>query len=398
MPKLISFKKGGASLLLWSLIPAAFIGPGTVTTCAKAGASHGLSLLWALTFSIFATIILQEAAARITLASGKTLGEIIALKYGGRKAIRLKVVLFGAVAFGCAAYQAGNILGAVSGLLLVSGLPQWQWVLGLGVTAAALLWLGSIKIITRVLAAVVFFMGLVFVAVALQAPVGAAEIAAHALTPSFPENSGLLIIGLIGTTVVPYNLFLASGLGKGQDLGEMRRGLGAAVLIGGIISFSILLTGLQVKGAFSFQTLAAALQSNLGDWAGAFFGFGLFAAGASSSVTAPLAAAIAGQSIFGKNDEKWSPKSRRFRIVWSVVLGTGLAFGLSGVKPVPAIIAAQAINGLLLPVVAVFLLIAVNDRRILPEKYLNSMAWNVAMGLVVLAVAALGLYNLWRVF
>jgi len=234
--------------------------------------------------------------------------------------------------------------------------------------------------------------------VALHAPVNAAEIAQHALTPAFPENSGLLVIGLIGTTVVPYNLFLASGLAKGQDVGEMRWGLGAAVLIGGIISFSILLTGIQVKGGFSFQTLAGALQSNLGDWAGAFFGIGLFAAGASSSVTAPLAAAIAGQSIFGKKDEKWAPKSRNFRIAWAMVLGTGLVFGLSGVKPIPAIIAAQAINGLLLPVVAVFLLIAVNDRNLLPKKYRNSMAWNVAMGLVVLAVAALGLYNLWQVF
>ncbi|MFQ5448541.1 MAG: NRAMP family divalent metal transporter, partial [Saprospiraceae bacterium] len=240
--------------------------------------------------------------------------------------------------------------------------------------------------------------GLVFVGVALQAPAGGGEVVAYALTPSFPENSGLLIIGLIGTTVVPYNLFLASGLGKGQDMKEMRWGLGAAVLTGGIISASILLTGLQVKGEFSFQTLATALESGLGDWAGVFFGIGLFAAGASSSVTAPLAAAITGQSIFGKNDEKWSSKSRHFRIVWLVVMGAGLAFGLSGVKPIPAIIAAQAINGLLLPVVAVFLLIAVNDRRILPRKYLNSTAWNVAMGLVVLAVAALGLYNLWRVF
>ena len=66
--------KGSAGLLLWSIIPAAFIGPGTVTTCSKAGASFGLALVWALTFSIIATMVLQEAAARITIAPAKHWG------------------------------------------------------------------------------------------------------------------------------------------------------------------------------------------------------------------------------------------------------------------------------------------------------------------------------------
>ncbi|MCB0548279.1 MAG: divalent metal cation transporter, partial [Phaeodactylibacter sp.] len=74
MPKAISIRQGLSSVLFWSIISAAFIGPGTVTTAAKAGASFQLQLIWALAFSIFATIILQEAAARITLASGKNLG------------------------------------------------------------------------------------------------------------------------------------------------------------------------------------------------------------------------------------------------------------------------------------------------------------------------------------
>ncbi len=398
MPKFIALKKGGLSLLLWSVIPAAFIGPGTVTTCAKAGAGFGLSLLWALLFSAFATLILQEAAARITVASGKNLGEIIALKYKGRNANWLKIMLFGAVAFGCAAYQAGNILGAVSGLMLLTDVPQAVLVLALGLVAIALLWLGSIRIIANVLAGVVFLMGVAFLVVAFQSKIAPAEVLMSAVSPSIPKNSELLLIGLVGTTVVPYNLFLASGLSKGQNVSEMRWGIGLAVLIGGIISMAILLTGTQVQGVFSFQNLAQALTNGLGLWAEALFGIGLFAAGASSSVTAPLAAAITGQAIFGENDEKWSVRSRQFRLVWGVVLFTGLAFGLSEVKPIPAIIAAQAINGVLLPVVAIFLLLAVNDRRLLPEKFVNKAGWNVVMGVVVLAAAGLGIYNLWRAF
>lgn len=396
MPKFIAWKKGGLSLLLWSFIPAAFIGPGTVTTCSKAGAGFGLSLLWALTFSTLATFILQEAAARITVASGKSLGEILAVKFRGKQVAWLKIVLFGAVAFGCAAYQAGNILGAVAGLQLLTDKPQWILVAALGIIAGALLWSGSIRSIANVLAAIVFLMGISFLVVAFQSGMEPGEVLRSAVEPALPENSGLLVIGLIGTTVVPYNLFLASGLSKGQDMIEMRWGVGLAVLTGGIISMAILLTGTLVTGEFSFENLAQTLSSRLGVYGELLFGLGLFAAGASSSVTAPLAAAITGQAIFGGKDEKWSSRSIQFRVVWAGVLLTGVLFGLSDVKPVPAIITAQAINGILLPVVAVFLLLAVNDRKLLPQRFANKAGWNVVMGVVVLVAAMLGIYNVWK--
>ncbi|MAT56074.1 MAG: hypothetical protein CMN32_16510 [Saprospirales bacterium] len=397
MPKLLQMGKGSAGLLLWSIIPAAFIGPGTVTTCSKAGASFGLALVWALTFSIIATMVLQEAAARITIASGKTLGQLIGTRYRGRTATWLKVFLFGSAALGCTAYQAGNLLGAVSGLQLVSTTPPKYWLAGLGLVAAILLWTGSIRIITSAMAIIVFLMGLAFVVVGVQAPVSAPALAKSLVVPSFPEGSGLLIIGLIGTTVVPYNLFLGSGLSKGQHVSEMRKSLLPAILIGGIISLAIVLTGAQVSGEFSFAALAATLENGLGPWAGDFFGFGLFAAGISSAITAPFAAAITGQAIFGNGRPNWSTRSRNFRLVWAVVLGAGLLFGLTGVKPIPAIIAAQAANGFLLPIVAIFLWMVVNDRKLLPKRYLNSHAANALMAVVVLIVTGLGLYNLWKV-
>ncbi len=397
MPKLLQTGQGVAGLLLWSIIPAAFIGPGTVTTCSKAGASFGLALIWALTFSIIATMVLQEAAARITIASGKTLGQLIGLRYGGRSARWLRIFLFGAVALGCAAYQAGNLLGAVSGLQLVSSAPPEYWLAGLGLLAAILLWTGSIRIITGALAFIVFLMGVAFVVVGVQAPVSAAGLAGSLVLPSFPEGSGLLIIGLIGTTVVPYNLFLGSGLSKGQNVSEMRKSLLPAIGIGGLISLAIVLTGTQVKGDFSFAALAATLGDTLGNRAGDFFGFGLFAAGISSAITAPFAAAITGQAIFGNGEDHWNTKSRNFRLVWALVLGAGLLFGLTGVKPIPAIIAAQAANGFLLPIVAIFLWMVVNDRKLLPQPYLNTRFTNTLMAVVVLVVTGLGVYNLWKV-
>jgi len=397
MPKQLTFRKGLLSVLLWSVISAAFIGPGTVTTSSNAGAVFGLNLLWALTFSIIATMVLQEAAARITIASGKSLGEIIALQYArGRRSRQLKLVLFLAVAFGCAAYQAGNLLGALAGLALFSDFSQRLATLGLGVVCAALLWIGSVRIITNLLGLIVAFMGFTFLYVAIRTDVGMADIGTAVFRVGIPRGGLLLAIGLIGTTIVPYNLFLASGISTDQSILEMRWGVGMAVLIGGIITVAIMVVGTQVEGAFSFGTLADAVAVSLGNWATAFFGLGLFAAGLSSSVTAPLAAAITARSLFGASRPEWRLTSFNFRLVWGLVLVIGLLFGILKVRPVPAIILAQALNGILLPVVAIFLLMAVNDRKLIPPAYLNSIWSNLITLLIVVVSCFLGINNLWK--
>lgn len=392
MPKMISFRQGFGSVLLWSVISAAFIGPGTVTTAAQAGASFGFQLLWALTFSTAAAIVLQEAAARITIASGKSLGEIIALQYAQRGRM-LCVALFAAVAFGCAAYEAGNIVGAAAGLRSLVPIARPVAALCVALPAALLLWNGRYALIARILGAVVFLMGFAFMYAAATGTASLGDWVKGAVVPTVPAGSLLLITGLIGTTIVPYNLFLAAGIGKGQSVAEMRAGLAPAILIGGLISMAIVAVGAGVVGEFSYAAVAETLRNRLGPAGSVLFGFGLFAAGATSAITAPLAAAMTAQGLLG-NRSGWKPA--HFRWVWGIVLGTGLVFGLLNVKPIPAIILAQAINGLLLPLVTAFLLLAVNDRKLLPEQYANGLVANV-LSLVVFAVVCwLGIQNLWK--
>ena len=398
MPKFVNFKKGLLSVLFWSIISAAFIGPGTVTTASKAGASFQLSLLWALVFSTIATIVLQEAAARITIASGKSLGEIIALKYQGKKSNSISLFVFLAVAFGCAAYQAGNMLGAVAGLKLISEFSTAMLTIGVGLIAGALLWIGNYRVIANLLGLVVAIMGFAFIVASFNSGVNVSSLLQSLVVPSIPAGSSLLIIGLIGTTIVPYNLFLASGISRGQSVREMRYGLITAILIGGLISMAILVVGIQVVGEFSFENLAQTLSNNVAPWAAGLFGFGLFAAGMTSSITSPLAAAVTAQSIFGKGEKKWSTRSKNFRLVWGVILLIGLFFGLTDIKPIPAIILAQAINGALLPIVTIFLMLVVNDNNILPKRYLNGVFSNVVMLLLVGLSCFLGINNVLKAF
>ncbi|MEZ4827796.1 MAG: divalent metal cation transporter [Bacteroidia bacterium] len=387
-----------SGIIFWSVISAAFIGPGTVTTAGKAGAEFGSSLIWALLFSTIATILLQEVSARIAITSGKNLGEAIRLRFDvpGFRWIRYFVGI--SVVFGCAAYQTGNLLGAVSGMSLWIGLNAQAATLTLGLACGLTLWLGRPEGISRFLGLVVAVMGLLFVAVAFRTKIPAGEWLSGTFIPAIPENSGLLVIGLVGTTIVPYNLFLGSGIGKGQDIQTMRRGLIPAVAIGGVISVAILIAATGLDGTFSFQELAELLRKETGEWAAICFAMGLFAAGFTSAITAPLASAITAQSIWGNDDPAWKSDGRNFRQVWLLVLMAGIVFGVSGIRPVPAIIAAQALNGLLLPFFSVCLLLVVNDKKIMPPGAVNKPWMNVAMILIVGITFFLGAINLWRAY
>lgn len=390
-------KRLGA-IVLWSVLAAAFIGPGTVTTAASSGAGYGYALLWALTFSIVACLVLQEAAARLTAVSGRTLGEALRARYRGgvRGAVVLGLVTT-AIVLGAAAYEAGNILGAVAGATLLGVGDGRVWTLLLGVLAAGLLWTNAPRGVARVLSVLVALMGVAFLwtAVALRPPVG--PLLSGALVPTLPHGAALLALGLVGTTVVPYNLFLGSGIARGQGLGELRLGIAVAVIAGGLISMGVLVVGAAVSGPFDFPALAGVLAERMGPWGGRAVALGLLAAGLSSAITAPLAAAMTAASLFGDaGDERWAPRGHAYRAVWLGVLAVGVGFGLAGAQPIPVIVLAQAANGVLLPVVAAFLFLAVNDRDLMGEERMNGAVANVLTACVLAVACLLGLSGVLR--
>lgn len=383
------------SILFWSVIAAAFIGPGTITTAASSGARYGYALLWALLFSTLATLVLQEASARVAVVSGLSLGQAIRKQFsGGVKGLLVLLLVLGAIVFGCAAYEAGNILGGVSGAVLGTNLSPKILTLAVAIIAGVTLWLGTPRTAAYLLSAFVAFMGMAFLVTAFLLRPQVTELVRSSLLPTLPTGSGLLVLGLIGTTVVPYNLFLGSGIAKGQTLKGLRFGLSISILLGGLISMGVLVVGVSVEGNFSFPSLSATLSSRLGPWSGPLFAFGLFAAGLSSAITAPLAAAITARGLFEKEDQdSWQEHSWRYRIVWLGVLLVGIGFGLAGVRPIPAIILAQALNGMVLPFVAVFLLLVVNDRTLMGVLGMNGAVSNSVMSVVVAVTIVLGVFN-----
>jgi Mn2+/Fe2+ NRAMP family transporter len=316
----------------------------------------------------------------------------------GRRKHSVPVLVAICILSGTVAYQTGNLLGAMAGVELLHGFPGWIVILVLGLTAGILLMVPSVRMIARIMGGIVAVMGIAFLvsAVAIKPP--ALELLRGIVRPIIPvsQGGGLLILGLIGTTVVPYNLFLGSGLSEGQSIGQMRSGLFIAVILGGIISMAVLITGSSLTGEFSFEALAGSLGHHTGTIGTIILGVGLFAAGFTSAVTAPLASAVTIRSLFGnRNRESWKDGSLRFRIVWLAVLLTGMGFGMAGFQPVPAIVLAQALNGLILPLIAVFLFSAVNNKEMMEES-VNRLAGNILMTVIVYITLIIGLTGVVR--
>jgi Mn2+/Fe2+ NRAMP family transporter len=373
------------SILAWSAISAAFIGPGTVTTAGAAGAGFDYRLLWVVVLSTAVCLVLQEASARLTVASGQGLAGAIRSSFGSLPG----ALVVGAVVFGCAAFEAGNILGAAAGASLALPVSSRLLAAACGLVGGIVLMSRSPSRVARLMGILVALMGVAFLAAAIGLNPGPTSLAGG-LTPAVPSGSAALVLGLFGTTVVPYNLFLGSRLARGQTLGQVRFGLGVAVPLGGVITMAIVVVGSALDGPFSYQGLATALSGSLGVWAGSLFSVGLLTAGLSSAVTAPLAAAVTVESYRHSPAADQDPKSQRLAFVWMSVLAVGVAFGVAGVPPIPAIILAQAVNGALLPFVAVFLLLAVNDRQLMGDEQLGGALSNTLLALAVLASLTLG--------
>lgn len=390
------------------LVTAAFIGPGTITTASRAGAEFGLALVWAVVFSVCATIVLQDMAARLGLVSRQGLGESIRATFEGRVARTLVAgLIVAAIAFGNAAFQTGNILGAAGGLEMLTGLNQQVWAIVVGLGAFVLLACGGYRILERVLLALVVLMSVLFLLTAVIVRPDFGKLLAG-IVPSLPDGSLITVVALMGTTVVPYNLFLhASAVREkwgesaplAQALTAARRDTILSISVGGLITLAVVATAASTFFGTSetFETvgdMAEQLGPLFGPAARYFFATGLFAAGLTSAVTAPLAAAYATAGVLG-----WEPDLRNWRLkcVWAAVVIVGTIGAAIATRPLAAILFAQAANGLLLPFVAIFLLIVMNRRNLLGE-YTNGLVANLLGGIVVLTATGFGVFQLLKIF
>lgn len=436
------------------LVTAAFIGPGTVMSASEAGSAHGFTLLWAVAFSVLATMVLQEMASRLGIVSGGGLSQ--ALKTGFQNRIVRFLVLglvLVAILVGNAAYQTGNILGAANGVLVLlpeaskdtepaavseefrSSTPQTStgstseldtnkrrqelMIAIIGAVALTIIWIGRFDVLRHALTALVAIMSLLFIIAAIRCGPDWSQVA-KGFIPKIPTGSEWLVAGLIGTTVVPYNLFLHASASAqrwhhsdsetektsaGRDwraaITESRWDTVLSVAIGGVVTCAILITSSVAfhaldgtgTGLSNVQAVAVQLEPALGSWAKTMYAVGLFAAGLTSAITAPIAAGFAASGCFG-----WTGRLSDWRLKATAtsVVAVGVLVGIQlETSPMETIILAQVANGLLLPIIAVFLLVTVN-RSDLMKQYVNRRWSNILGVIVVVFVSLIGIKNLYK--
>ena len=384
------------------LIAAAFIGPGTVTLCTIAGASFGYSLIWAIVLSIFSTIVLQEMSLRIGLITKMNLAEVIRINIKSKFINRLFLVLIiCSILIGNAAYEAGNITGASLGISAIFNSESVNYIpIFIGLIAFIILYQGNYKILERFLVLLVLIMSISFFITAIMTKPNIGRLVNGFLLPELNSSNLMVVLGLVGTTVVPYNLFLHSSLvsEKWSSLNKLkvaRLESFFSILIGGLISLSIIITAASVnnKDVNGVIDLAKGLEPLYGKFAIYFLGIGLFASGITSSITAPLAAAYVAKSCFGWDD---SLKSQKFRAIWIIILFIGVTVSMVELNPIEIIKFAQFSNSLLLPIIAIILLWLINNKSIISSRYRYKFQNTLGSIIVILSIilGAKGLISL----
>ncbi len=393
------FKKIGPGVL----VAAAFVGPGTLTMCTLAGVRFGYSLIWALLVSVIATIVLQGMAGRIGLVTQSGLVDVVKDQVRSKGIRNLVIaIVFGAILVGNAAYEAGNIGGATLGMEQL--IPQQTLKpflpLFIGLIIFFLLWFSTYKILEKIFVALVGIMGVSFVICAIITQPSIVGIFKGMFVPHLPDGSLLTVIALVGTTVVPYNLFLHASLVKEKwkskdDLNSLNWDTILSIGLGGLVSMAILITAsaAPISDIDNALDMAVALEPLFGKMAVYFMATGLLAAGITSAITAPLAAAFVASSSFG-----WEGgmQNIKFKLVWLLVVLCGVVFLSFDIKPIQVIQFAQIANGILLPIMASLLLWVVNKKSVMGDNK-NNLLQNI-LGFAIVAFAIfLGAKSIFKV-
>lgn len=376
------------------LIVGSFIGPGTVTSASKAGASYGFALLWTVVFSVIAVIVTQEMAARLGVVTQKCLSANLVEELSDRPVFKwgMVVLVVSAITLGGIAYMGGDLTGTAIGISALTGLPSNIIAPIWGVCILIILNMGdAIKSLEKLLAICVATMAFVFIVTMFVVKPDIGAMFAGAIIPTVPTGSLMTCVAMIGTTVVPYNIFIhtisAYKTWKDpKDLALARFDVNVSMIIGGIITAAIVITAGTVMKGMSVNSaidMSVQLEPLLGSFAQPFLALGLIAAGVSSAVITPLGVSYVLAGMFGWEMDK---KDKRFFWTNVAVVIFGIFVAATGYNPISIIMMAQVVNGVFLPVI-VFALIYVTSRKRVLGEYVNKPLQNIlGMGVFVISL------------
>jgi NRAMP (natural resistance-associated macrophage protein)-like metal ion transporter len=384
---------------------------GGLTTYSVMGAETGLGLLWIFPITIVILAIVQEMVARLGVVTGQGLSDLIRERFGVRWTVFAMAVLLVANV----ANTIANLAGAAAALDIF-GVPKWLTVPVVAIAIWGLVLFASYRIVERVFLAVM----LVFLAYPLAAVMATPDwtpVMRAFVTPSFDldPRTLLLMVAVVGTTITPYMQFYLQSAVAEKGIGEEELRLEQADAIVGsvwtnVIAVFIVVATAAAVGVAGGATIgsaadaAHALEPVAGPWAEALFGIGLFGASVLAATIMPISTAFVICEAFGWESgvgKRFGDAPIFFGIYTFVLALGGLVVLLVAESAlVPIIVGSQNLQGILLPIVLVFMVLLVNDRRLMGAhvngRWGNVLAWGavalvVALNAVLLGVTALGM-------
>jgi Mn2+/Fe2+ NRAMP family transporter len=376
---------------------------GGITTYSVLGAETGLRLLWLFPITIVILAVVQEMAARLGVVTGQGLSDLIRDRFGVRwTAFAMLILLVANMANSVAEFAGASAATEIFGFSRYLTVP----LVAVGIWALVLF--ASYRTVERVfLSVMAVFLAYIASAVLARPDWGAVATALVTPTIDLEPSVLLLTVAVVGTTITPYmQFYLQSAVAeKGIDEEELR--LERADAIGGAVWTNVIAVFIVVSTAATLGATggridtaadaARALEPVAGSLATTLFAIGLFGASVLAATIMPVSTAFVICEAFGWESGvgKRIRDAPAFFGIYTFVLVVGAVVVLiPGLDLVPLIIASQNLQGLLLPFVLVFMILLVNDSRLM-GRHRNGRAHNVlawaCVGLVIaLDVVLLG--------
>ncbi len=373
---------------------------GGITTYSVLGARTGLTLLWVFPITIAILAVVQEMVARLGVVTGQGLSDLIRDRFGVRWTVFAMAVLLIANVANTVAEFAGASLA-----LGIFGVPQIVVVPVVAAAIWALVLFASYRTVERIFLSVSLVF-VTYIASAVLAHPDWGQVGRALVTPRLDVSAEvlLLLVAVVGTTITPYmQFYLQSAVAeKGIDEEELRLeqadAIGGAIWTNVIAIFIVVATASTVFGHGQIETAAdaaRALEPVAGQFAEVLFAVGLFGASVLAATIIPISTAFVICEAFGWESgvgKRFSDARAFFGIYTFVLVAGALIVLLPGLGLTGLIVGSQNLQGLLLPVVLVFLVLLVNDRAIMGRhangRLGNVVAWT-AVGLVVVLDAVL---------
>ncbi|MBE6089330.1 MAG: divalent metal cation transporter [Clostridium beijerinckii] len=372
---------------------------GGITTYASVGASYGYKMLWGLLLITFSLAVIQEMNARMAVVTGKGLSDLIREKFGVKLTFFAMIILLVA--------NMGVVFGDFAGIAASLELFDVSKYISIPIVSVVI-WLlvtkGSYKKVENIflLFTLVFF---TYIISAFLTKPDWGHVMKSMMTPTIELNTGFLLtfIGMIGTTITPYMQFYlqSSIVDKKISISEYKYEkldvyLGA--FWGNAVAFFIIIctavtlykAGITITSA---EEAAISLKPLAGEAAFILFGAGLFGASVLATAVIPLSTSYAICEAFGwesgvDNDYKDAPAF--FGIYTGIIVLGALFILLPGISLIQIILVSQQIAGLLSPIILTFMIILINDKRIMGEyvnnKTQNIVSWATVIFIIILSI------------